>query len=313
MPDDFNSTDPDGSLSSSDVGEEAVFDEISTGDEGEVGQTTETGVELVPGYDPPESASRFASVSEEALYLDTQFPDVGEASFGPPEPIRESVIGTDDRVRISPANTYPWRVHCSLQITAADDSMWIGTGWLVGPRLVVTAGHCIYIRSNIPARNGWVKRVVVMPGRDGTSLPFGSTVSTNFRTVNAWANSGNHEYDYGAILLNTPIGNATGWLGYGNWSNLDGVVGNISGYPGDKPAGTQWYHSRPITSATDRKVHYTIDTAGGQSGSAVYRVLNGNRYGFAIHAYGGATSNSGTRINSAVLNNINTWRQQSGS
>ncbi len=45
-----------------------------------------------------------------------------------------------------------------------------------------------------------------------------------------------------------------------------------------------------------RKVYYDIDTFGGQSGSAVYRIINGSRYGIAIHAYGGATSNNGTRI-----------------
>jgi hypothetical protein len=28
-----------------------------------------------------------------------------------------------------------------------------------------------------------------------------------------------------------------------------------------------------------------IDTAGGQSGSATYRIINGGRYGVAVHAY----------------------------
>ena len=45
-----------------------------------------------------------------------------------------------------------------------------------------------------------------------------------------------------------------------------------------------------------RKVYYDIDTFGGQSGSAVYRIIGGKRYGIAIHAYGGATTNSGTRV-----------------
>jgi len=55
-------------------------------------------------------------------------------------------------------------------------------------------------------------------------------------------------------------------------------------------------------------VFYDIDTAGGQSGSAVYRIINGARYAFAIHAYGGATTNSGTRIVSAVYNNMVSWK-----
>ena len=81
-----------------------------------------------------------------------------------------------------------------------------------------------------------------------------------------------------------------------------------AGYPGDKPAGELWYDARRIDSVNSRKVYYDIDTAGGQSGSAVYRIVNGQRYAFAIHAYGGATTNSGTRIVTPVYNNMVAWK-----
>ena len=55
-------------------------------------------------------------------------------------------------------------------------------------------------------------------------------------------------------------------------------------------------------------MYYDIDTAGGQSGSAVYRIVNGKRFGVAVHAYGGATTNSGTRIVSPVYSNMVAWR-----
>ena len=53
---------------------------------------------------------------------------------------------------------------------------------------------------------------------------------------------------------------------------------------------------------------YDIDTAGGQSGSPVYLIDNGGRYGIAVHAYGGATTNSGTRIVGPVYGNMLAWR-----
>jgi glutamyl endopeptidase len=57
-----------------------------------------------------------------------------------------------------------------------------------------------------------------------------------------------------------------------------------------------------------RKVYYDIDTAGGQSGSAVYRIDgNGDRIAFGIHAYGGGTTNSATRITTPVHDNIVNW------
>jgi glutamyl endopeptidase len=318
MPDEAELIDGDQALSSVDVGEEMISEDISTGDEGEVEKAPDDGFESIAGYEPPappahsefsmEAVGEVLSVPDET----TQLRDIGEASFGAPEAVAETVHGVDDRVRINNTSVYPWRAHASLRITAADNSLWIGTGWFVGPRLLVTAGHVVYIKnSGVPGRDGWVQRIVVMPGRNGGTLPYGSSTSSSFWTVTGWASSGNQNYDYGAIVLGESLGSRTGWLGFGNWSNLNGVGGNISGYPGDKPAGTQWYAGRTIDSATSRKVFYDIDTFGGQSGSAVYRFWNGGRYGIAVHAYGGTRVNSGTRINGAVFNNLKNWKQAS--
>jgi V8-like Glu-specific endopeptidase len=249
---------------------------------------------------------------QEALALQlTQLRDIGEASFGPPAPIEETVHGADDRVRIATTNVYPWSAHASLLITAADDSLWIGTGWFIGPHTLATAGHVVFIKnSGVPGRDGWVKRIQVVPGRNGSTEPFGSVLSTSFRSVVGWTESGDQNYDYGAIILSTDLGNRTGWLGFGAYSDADllASVGNISGYPGDQPSGTQWYSARRVASVDARKVYYDIDTAGGQSGSAVYRIVSGQRYGIAIHAYGGAVNNSGTRIVSPVFNNLLAWK-----
>ena len=290
---------------------------------------TNEGMEVVEGYTPPAAemgmlsappeggrameAQRRALTEIPGLWMapDTSgLADVGEASFGAP-PQLEVVIGTDDRVQITATSIYPWRIHASLLITAADNSQWIGTGWFIGPHTLITAGHCVFIKnSGVPGRDGWAKRITVMPGRNGSTLPFGSVISTSFRSVTGWTVSGNQNYDYGAIIIPSELGSTTGWLGFGVWgdSELTASVGNISGYPGDKPSGTQWYHARKIVSVNSRKVYYDIDTAGGQSGSAVYRIISGARYGVAVHAYGGATANSGTRIVSPVYNNMLAWK-----
>jgi glutamyl endopeptidase len=320
MPDQDSNGDGDQSLSNFAEEVDLVAGGISTGEGAEVEEIPDDGFEVVEGYQAPQPTtprlSAFApeAVGEVLSLADetTQLRDIGEASFGAPPAIAEIVHGADDRVRITNTKSYPWRAHASLRITAADDSLWMGTGWFVGPNLLVTAGHCVYITSSgVPGRDGWVKRIVVMPGRDGATLPYGSATSSSFWTVVGWAQNTNAEFDYGAIVLDQPLGATTGWFGFGSWSDLDGVVGNISGYPGDKPSGTQWYAGRRIDSTSSRKVYYDIDTAGGQSGSGVYRFWNGGRYGIAVHTYGGATVNSGTRINSAVFNNIKSWKEAS--
>lgn len=265
----------------------------------------EDGMENVPG------ARLLTAAAEEVAPDDQGLRDIGEASFGARSTAPETVHGIDDRTKITATASYPWRVHASLLITARDDSKWIGTGWFIGPHTLVTAGHCVFIKnSGVPGRDGWVKEIRVMPGRNGSALPFGSVTSRSFRSVTGWTESGSEHYDYGAIITPTDLGSTVGWLGFGAFpdATIKGSVGNISGYPGDKPSGTQWYAARKIASVSTTKVYYDIDTAGGQSGSAVYRIDGGKRYGMAVHAYGGAVNNSGTRITSAAFGNLKAWK-----
>ncbi|MGF7041032.1 trypsin-like serine peptidase [Mucilaginibacter lappiensis] len=236
--------------------------------------------------------------------------DIGKASFGQ-TPIRETVIGTDERVQIADTQKYPFRVIASLLITAADNTQWIGTGWFISPTTLATAGHCVYIKnSGVSGRDGWVKKIQVMPGRNGNTLPFGGVTSTQFWSVKGWGENGLENYDYGAIVLPAAFEQDLGFMWYGVYSDeeLLQAVANIEGYAGDKPPGTLWYDYRKIGAVSSDKVYYAADTAGGQSGGPVY-ILSGNeRKAVAIHTYGGNTANSGTRISSQVFANLENWK-----
>lgn len=266
-------------------------------------ESTDGGTEALADLVRPESAIEMTAP-------DVVLPDIGAASF-PPDVQLETVHGADDRIQVTDTHRYPWSVTSSLLITARDGSQWIGTGWFISPRTLVTAGHCVYIsNSPIPARNGWVLSIQVLPGRNGTQLPFGSVTATQFWTVLGWSEKGDENYDYGAIIVPAAVGETVGTLGFGTYSDddLTDRVVNIAGYPGDKPAGTMWYDARTIASTNPAKVYYDIDTAGGQSGAAVYLIEDGQRIGVAVHAYGGAATNSGTRISAPVFKNLSDWK-----
>jgi V8-like Glu-specific endopeptidase len=238
--------------------------------------------------------------------------DIGEASFGPPPAVAEAVIGPDDRVQITDTTSYPWRAIASLLITARDSSTWVGTGWLVSPRTLITAGHCVYIKhSPAPGRDGWVKRIDVMFGRNGSTLPYGSVTSTIFKSVTGWTENGDENFDFAAIILPIPLADTVGVFGIGVYpdAELQSLPVNISGYPADKASGTQWYDANSISSMNARKLYYFNDTAGGQSGAAVFRIEGDSRIGAAVHAYGGTTANSGTRINDEVYNRMTSWME----
>ena len=278
-------------------------------------------LERVPGYQPV-ALARARGEAAGAARAERQPLDAWYASYADPATIErmtyrqheltraviEVVIGADDRVKINNTTVYPWRCICSLDITAADGSTWIGTGWLVAPRTIVTAGHCVWIHS----RGGRVASIRVMPGRNGpaTETPFKSCLATHVRTTVKWIEDKDSDRDYGCVLLPQSFMDysSLGTFGYASLSDLENMTVNLSGYPGDKPTGTQWFHSRKIKSVESRRFYYDIDTAGGQSGAPVWRFKDNQRHAVGIHTNGNSTGNSAVRITSAVFDNIKAWK-----
>lgn len=259
---------------------------------------------------------RTEAMADEANLLDAWYAEYGDpatmalAQQQPKltESLMETVIGKDDRIQIKNTTAYPWRSICSLIITAKDGSRWIGTGWLAGPRLVMTAGHVVYMHKH----GGWAKSIEVIPGRNGASRPYGQCTSSRFVSVKGWTEKGNRSNDYGGIILSKECeyGNKVGYFGIADlgFFSLLGLKVNLSGYPGDKPTGTQWWHARRIWFVTARTLVYNIDTYGGQSGSPVWRLKNGQRHAVGIHTNGSPLGNSATRIVKPVFNNIKNWK-----
>ena len=249
----------------------------------------------------------FEIPTSESQPLDAIFASYNEL-LQQPNLIAEVIIGADNRVRISPTTTFPWRAICGLKITAKDNSKWIGTGWLVSPRTVITAGHCIYMHD----QGGWAKSIEVIPGLNDASRPYGSGVGTTFKSVTGWTQSKNRDYDYGAIILpsNYKPGNQTGYFGYAVKDDafLKAATLNLSGYPGDKGGNQQWFMALNTKSVSGRVITYDIDTVGGQSGAPVWIKIGNDRYCVGIHTNGHNSGNSATRIVTAVFNNIKAWK-----
>lgn len=215
-----------------------------------------------------------------------------------------SIIGSDNRVKITNTTTYPWRVMTKLYVTYGNGKTYGCSGALIAAKYVLTAGHCIHSKSD----GGWAKKVEVIPGLNGTYKPYGSVYATYLRSYTGWTSKQDSNYDFALITLDREIGKTTGWLGYGYYPSINGVTGNLAGYPGDKDGGKGlYYHYGPISSSTSYRLSYQIDTYGGQSGSSVYRIDNGNRYVFGVHTHGGSTYNSGTRIDSKKFNDLKSW------
>lgn len=235
----------------------------------------------------------------------TAIPFAWEDEFEKPEDV---CGGTDDRTRIRATSSVPWRSICQLFITRRDGIRTRGTGWFIGPRTVMTAGHCVYSRK----ARGWASRIEVIPGMDESLRPFGTITGTSFRTVRGWAEKGDVAVDYGAIILPTnSLGNRTGWFGYAALGDpsLRKLLIHNAGYAGDrdKPVGSLWYNAGRITRNSPRRLYYMVDTYGGHSGSPIFYKKNGRRIAIGIHNYGGCP-NKATRITRNVFDNLKTWK-----
>jgi glutamyl endopeptidase len=274
----------------------------------------DTKVEEVPGYTKPVadvSAAEAAAVPYETDIEDLRpdkVRDAADVAFGR-RVLLESVIGADDRVAIADTTKLPWRMICALRIRFANGRSYVGTGWFIGPRTVMTAGHCVFVHDE----GGWPREIEVIPGLNGTTRPFGSAIGKRFRAPSGWIKNPDSDFDYGAIILDQDAGQKVGYFGYAVLNNTQLKTGdaNISGYPADRDGATkQYFHARTIINATTTRLVYDIDTFGGQSGSAIYLNTGGQRVAVGIHTTGSSRSNSGTRITNAVFKNMTNWRNE---
>jgi glutamyl endopeptidase len=229
----------------------------------------------------------------------------------------ETIIGADDRVRILDTDLAPWRMVCALQMRGPSGSA-IGTGWFVGPKTLLTAGHCVHSTMFF---GGWATEIEVSPGRNGNEFPFKTVKSRTFNSVDRWVEKEDPDFDIGCIHLKEPLGDKVGWFALGALppEELKGYLVNVSGYPGDRGNGTeQYHHKNRVLQVTDRRVFYDVDTFGGQSGAPAWIHENETAPPLAIgiHAYGvggsGLEANSAPRIIPEVLEQIRGWVEADG-
>jgi V8-like Glu-specific endopeptidase len=251
----------------------------------------------------------------------------------------EEVIGpVDTRTCVRTTRSAPFRYICSIQTPIDPTTMRVGSGTLIGPRTVLTAGH------NMDGVSPALTQVA--PGRNGSAgTPFGISASALFVFAPGFIVAS--ATDYGVIVLKQPLGNAANWWTFDpfRWpgdtvgtSVLQGGAGSVaagtkvsvSGYPADLPAAThlggrrdpcfvagsnlaaqhQYIDTNRATRVTPLGLlEYENDTFGGNSGSPVWNELNAakGRTMMAVHISGDTTAefpdtnNRGVFIRPSVL------------
>jgi V8-like Glu-specific endopeptidase len=173
---------------------------------------------------------------------------------------------------------YPWR--CTGRIFTyttwpAAGWAWSGSGVLIGPRLVLTAGHVAPWGAS-----PWA--MLFVPAYwDGASV-YGAGASSYVSDYRGWNSGGGTAYDICLLRLYNPLGNWLGWIGSrtydGAWEGGNYWV--LTGYPGAIAGANRPVYQSGVPVLDDdeegdaQQLEHHGDSSPGESGGPMFGFWN---------------------------------------
>lgn len=222
-------------------------------------------------------ASHFPRPSQIDLKLAEQFRKRRKGEDRP-----TNVFGTDDRY-IYNDSSFPWRT--VGRVWTATGAC---TGCTIGPRLVLTASHCINWLSGGGA--GWVKFSPAYYNGNGPWGEFHATRVISWNKAEGGLSDFETAFDYVVLVMNDHVGNRVGYPGYrtyaASWNGED--YWQHMGYPGDltstqRPAfvgdcTVSSTSSESTSGQTGLVMGHFNDVTGGHSGGPVWGWWSGEAW-----------------------------------
>lgn len=211
-----------------------------------------------------------------------------------------NIIGTDDRVLISNANTFPYTTIARITVVYQDGTAQRGSGAIIGPRLVATAGH-VLINESL----SHPKSIKMEFGLYGTSSYYKTSNYSAYIYYGDYKGY-NTETDYGFIVLPEDVGtNVTGCMGIRTACDPNQAI-FAAGYPGGNPY--LYNCAGNVIDFTDDVLVINADFTAGESGGPVFVMYEGMPYLMGTISGSAGTTNYARRLNTGLLN----WLQDNG-
>ncbi len=173
--------------------------------------------------------------------------------------------------------SYPMSAQVKLFMHFPNGTTYEGSGTMIGSKYVLTSMNNVY-QSGFGGLAAWIE---VVPGLDGNYKPFGSAYASYIR----------YYYDgyskVGLLTLDRHIGNSTGWLGYGSYSDsyLSSRWGHQFSYRQDRDYGRVLYYNNGNIGNLNRDwLSVGVSFHSGDMGAGMYLLdYYGGRYVFAVN------------------------------
>lgn len=203
----------------------------------------------------------------------------------------KGIVPPDDRSRIDPTDIGPYNSTVKIEFGNNGDNGFC-TGFLIGPRHVATAGHCLI------SGNGFRQdSIVVKPALNGTQndlnqnvngyLPYGSSSASIVAVGEELLENGSNIGDWGILAMEYPLGNSIGWLGL-RWQLFPYSSGTnvlLNGYTNESVNSIINYNFMYLSAGEvtgndsfSKGLVTNLDSSGNQSGGPIYRYYNDTGY-----------------------------------
>lgn len=179
----------------------------------------------------------------------------------------------------------------------------------------MTAAHCVYHYDKKAKKFITPSKILFYPNFPMEEKP----VEVESFRVHTEYMSNDENYDFGILKLEENVGLKNGWVSLvvSEDKDLDLKIVNVTGYPLRKGFGPQvskdmFTMEGPVTSVKKHKIHYRIDTSGGQSGAGFWQ-LDENKIVecYGVHVTGSKEEGNGAiRMNSENFNVIKGWLEK---
>jgi V8-like Glu-specific endopeptidase len=200
----------------------------------------------------------------------------------------------DERDPLALPTTFPWNTICTLRFDPEKDGTLgaVGSGVLVTPYTVLTAGHCVYKRNQGEYNQSdiHVQPAAYLAG-SFVAYPYGTRIADHKHTNSKFADASYEpkgDVDYGVLHIVCPFEEIDTFMPV-RFDYTPSLV-NVSGYPvEDLPdpsrAFDQWFDAGPVTNTWARQLEYDTRSTGGASGAPAWVLFGttGERYIVAVN------------------------------